>query len=198
MLAYLREIGLDSDDARPAAVVDVGYSASIQDRLCTLLGRPVHGLYMLTRDGAAQVQARHQVTICGGYAENLRAPSDHPLNLYNVPMEMLMGSDDPQIRHYVQDADGHCVPHFQELSAQEQECAPQRAQLREGALAFAHDWRTLVERGLAQRLHRHDAVAFFTQFWENLSARERAEIATIATDDHYCGMGIVRFDTFFP
>ena len=198
MLAYLREIGLDSDDARPAAVVDVGYSASIQDRLCTLLARPVHGLYMLTRDGAAQVGARHQVTICGGYAENLRAPSDHPLNLYNVPMEMLMGSDDPQIRHFVQDAHGHVEPHFQELSAQEQESAPLRAQLRAGALAFARDWRTLVERGLAQRLHRQDAVAFFTQFWENLSARERAEIATIATDDHYCGMGIVRFDTFFP
>ena len=198
MLAYLREIGLDSDDARPAAVVDVGYSASIQDRLCTLLARPVHGLYMLTRDGAAQVQARHQVTICGGYAENLRAPSDHPLNLYNVPMEMLMGSDDPQIRHFVQDAHGHVEPHFQELSAQEQESAPLRAQLRAGALAFARDWRALVERGLAQRLHRQDAVAFFTQFWENLSARERAEIATIATDDHYCGMGIVRFDTFFP
>ena len=198
MLAYLREIGLDSDDARPAAVVDVGYSASIQDRLCTLLARPVHGLYMLTRDGAAQVGARHQVTIRGGYAENLRAPSEHPLNLYNVPMEMLMGSDDPQIRHYVQDAHGHVEPHFQELSAQEQESAPLRAQLRAGALAFARDWRTLVERGLAQRLHRQDAVAFFTQFWENLSARERAEIATIATDDHYCGMGIVRFDTFFP
>ena len=198
MLAYLREIGLDSDDARPAAVVDVGYSASIQDRLCTLLARPVHGLYMLTRDGAAQVGARHQVTIRGGYAENLRAPSEHPLNLYNVPMEMLMGSDDPQIRHYVQDAHGHVEPHFQELSAQEQESAPLRAQLRAGALAFARDWRALVERGLAQRLHRQDAVAFFTQFWENLSARERAEIATIATDDHYCGMGIVRFDTFFP
>lgn len=198
MLAYLREIGLDSDDARPAAVVDVGYSASIQDRLCTLLARPVHGLYMLTRDGAAQVGARHQVTIRGGYAENLRAPSEHPLNLYNVPMEMLMGSDDPQIRHFVQDAHGHVEPHFQELSAQEQESAPLRAQLRAGALAFARDWRTLVERGLAQRLHRQDAVAFFTQFWENLSARERAEIATIATDDHYCGMGIVRFDTFFP
>lgn len=198
MLAYLHEIGLAGDDTRPAALVDVGYSGSIQDRLCTLLARPVHGLYMLTRDGAAQVRDRHAVKLHGCYAENLRAPSDHPLNLYNVPMEMLMGSDDAQIRHYVQDADGRCVPNFQELSAQEQESAPLRQQLRAGALAFAHDWRALLERGLAQRLHRRDAVAFFTQFWEKLSPHERAEIATIATDDYYCGMGIVRFDTFFP
>jgi hypothetical protein len=49
-LAYLSEIGLQNE-GRPA-VVDIGWRANIQGALGSLIGRPLHGYYYATLEGA--------------------------------------------------------------------------------------------------------------------------------------------------
>lgn len=42
------------------------------------------------------------------------------------------------------------------------------------------------------------AVDIFHDFWESVSATERAQIMNIAADEHYCSIGIVHFSVFLP
>jgi FMN phosphatase YigB (HAD superfamily) len=196
MLAYLDRAGLASG---AAALVDVGYAGTIQGRLCELTGAAVHGYYMITRAAAGQIRSRHGVRTAGCFGNDLDTPDQSPLLRYNVPLEMLMGADEPQIAHYRQAEDGSIVPVYGDLSADEIAANPLRGELRAGALDFARDWRRLLDAGLdVPHLSPTLAADLFRDFWEGISAAERAQIAAIATDDHYCGMGIVHFATFMP
>ncbi len=196
MLRYLEGVGLGAEGR--VAVVDVGYSGSIQGRLCEMLGRPVHGYYLVTRAAARGVAERFGVGIQGCFGEELERDEDCALLRNNVPLEMLMGSDDAQIRR-CRLAGGELVGELQELSPDELASVPLRRELREGAPEFARDHRRLRESNLGPlRPDLHLAERFFAEFWEGVSESERRAIYAIATDDHYCGMGIVHFATFFP
>lgn len=193
---YLEDSGLNEPGS--IAVVDVGYSGSIQARLCEMLGRPVDGYYMVTRPSAQKVRDRFGVKLrsCFG-VEQEEGQSPSPTLRYNVPLEMLMGSDDPQIRCYRQDGE-EIVGEFNELSSDEIASNPMRQELREGALDFVRDYRALRNAGLSLKIEPELAEALFTDFWEGVAESERQAIYNIATDDHYCGMGIVHFATFLP
>ncbi|SOD18577.1 HAD family hydrolase [Nitrosomonas ureae] len=196
MLSYLQQIKLTEG---VAALVDVGYAGTIQGRLCDLLERKIQGYYMVTRAAAAEVRTRHGVRIAGCFGEDLATPDQSPLLRYNVPLEMFMGSDDPQISHY-RYQDNHAVAGvYNPLSEAEKASIPLRSELRAGALAFARDYRSMKESGLGKlRIDPHLVVDIFRDFWEGASEFERAQIISIATDDYYCGMGIVHFATFLP
>lgn len=197
ILAYLSSVGLEAPGR--AAVVDVGYAGSIQGRLCEILERPLDGYYMVTRAAARRVQARFGVRIQSCFGHELESPDQCALLRYNVPLEMLMGSDDPQIRRYRLNAKGIPRGEFQDLSHDELISSPMRRELREGALDFARDYRALREAGLGPpRIDPRLAEALFADFWEGVADSERRAIYAIATDDHYCGMGIVHFATFLP
>ena len=61
------------------------------------------------------------------------------------------------------------------------------------------DWRALEDAGLdVPPIPLELPARLFQDFWEGLAASERALIGPIASDDHYCGMGIVHFSTFMP
>lgn len=196
MMAYLYSAGLAAPGR--AAVVDVGYAGSIQSRLCEMLKRPLDGYYMVTRAAARQVMDRFGVAIQSCFGQELEGRMPSALLRYNVPLEMLMGSDDPQIRRYRFDGPD-VVGEFQDLSPDELQSIPLRRELRAGALAFARDYRVLREAGLGPlRVDPALAEALFADFWEGAAESERRAIYAIATDDHYCGMGIVHFATFLP
>lgn len=200
MLAYLEQEGLTAAaGAGGLALVDVGYTGTIQGRLCELTGREVHGYYMITRAAVARVRQRHGVRTAGCFGDDLEAPEQSPLLRYNMPLEMLMGSDDPQVACYRQAGDGSVAPVFNGLSADEQASSALRQELRAGALDFVRDWRALEDAGLdVPPIPLELPARLFQDFWEGLAASERALIGPIASDDHYCGMGIVHFSTFMP
>lgn len=196
MRSYLEESGLKASGT--TAVVDVGYSGSIQARLCEMLQRPVNGYYMVTRLAAQQIRDRFGVTIRGCFGQEQEGQTSPPTLRYNVPLEMLMGSDDPQIRCYRREGE-KITGEFHELSDDEIQSNPMRQELREGALAFVKDYRALRDAGLGPlRIDPKLAEALFADFWEGAAESERQAIYNIATDDHYCGMGIVHFSTFLP
>jgi predicted HAD superfamily hydrolase len=196
MLSYLRQAGLMEGKV---ALVDVGYAGTIQGRLCELLERKIQGYYMVTRAASASVRARHGVRLAACFGEELAIPDESPLLRYNVPLEMLMGSDDPQISYYRCQNDQNVVGVYAPLSEDEKASIPLRRELREGAMAFARDYRAMKDAKLGElRIDPKMAVELFRDFWEGASASERAQIVSIAADDHYCGMGIVHFATFLP
>ncbi|PSJ17238.1 HAD family hydrolase [Nitrosomonas supralitoralis] len=196
MLSYLQQVKLTEGSA---ALVDVGYAGTIQDRLCDLLERKIQGYYMVTRATAAEVRTRHGVRISGCFGEDLATPDRSPLLRYNVPLEMLMGSDDPQISHYCYQDNQSVIGVYNPLSEAEKASIPLRSELRAGALAFARDYRSMTDSGLGKlRIDPRLVVEIFRDFWEGASEFERAQIMSIASDDHYCGMGIVHFATFLP
>lgn len=196
MLHYLQSMEL-ADPGR-VAVVDVGYSGSIQGGLCEMLGRAVHGYYMVTRAAARGVADRFGVSLQACFGQELDRDEACALLRYNVPLEMLMGSDDAQIRRY-RWVDEKAVEELQELSSDELASIPMRRELRAGAIQFARDYRVLRDAGLGPlRVDPTLAERFFAEFWEGAAESERRAIYAIATDDHYCGMGIVHFATFLP
>ncbi|AUN95763.1 HAD family hydrolase [Pseudazoarcus pumilus] len=193
LLAYLHERALGEG----SAIVDVGYAASTQARLCALSGARVHGYYLLTREVAADTRARFDVAADGCFAHDVATPEDSPLLRYCLGLELLLGADEAQVVRY-RLAGGAVVAQMQALSDVEHASAPLRAEIRAGAMAFIDDWRDAARRIDAPlAIDRGQVVDLFREFWEGISASERALLADIAGDDHYCGRGVVRIDELF-
>jgi FMN phosphatase YigB (HAD superfamily) len=194
LLAYLDHSGVGDD----TALVDVGYAATSQARLCELTGRRVHGYYLVTRNVAADVRSRHGVIASACFAQDVATPEDSPLLRYCLGLELMLGADDAQVSRYRLEADGRPAPEFQALTVEELAGAPMRAEIRAGVMDFVDDWLDAQRRiGVPLRLDHAQVVDFFRDFWEGIGATERALLADIAGDDHYCGRGVVRIDDLF-
>jgi hypothetical protein len=189
---YLGTVRLEEPGRQ--AVVDVGYSATIQGYLNRLVTTPVHGYYMITDQKSARVSQQHDVLIRGCYLENVAQDSTAPqIYLHSFELEKLLSSSDAQIVCYELDQENNLTAHYRELSSEETGCASFRAELQEGVIRYARDARNIRERilpsykpscAVAKQLYE----AFITQ----PSQLEKELLQKIALDDHYCGRGIVR------
>ena len=198
LLAYLQQMGLDQPGT--SAVVDVGYSATIQGRLSKILGQGLHGYYLLTSAKAQQVCDSYGVLARGCYGESLvPGTGASPLWRYNFQLEMLLSTDDAQVMYYATRPDSAVAPVFQPLSEAEQSASTIRADIRRGVLAFVEDVLALDQAVLpGVRVPCDLAVALYAEFIEGLSAAEGNTMAGLALDDHYCGHGIVTLDPSNP
>lgn len=194
LLAYLQQMGLDQPGT--SAVVDVGYSATIQGRLSKILGKGVHGYYLLTSAKAKRVCDGYGVLARGCYGESLVPGTDaSPLWRRSFELEMLLSTDDAQVMHYETRQDGAVSPVFQPLSDAEQSSSAVRADIRRGVLAFVGDFLALDQAALPGLSAPHDlAVALYEEFIEGMSAAEWNTMAGFVLDDHYCGRGVVTLD----
>ncbi len=198
LLAYLQQMGLDQPGT--SAVVDVGYSATIQGRLSKIRGQGLHGYYLLTSAKAQRVCDGYGVLARGCYGESL-APGTaaSPLWQRSFQLEMLLSTDDAQVMYYATQPDGAVVPVFQPLSDAEQSSAAVRADIRRGVLAFVDDVLALDQAVLpGVRVPCDLAVALYEEFIEGLSAAELSIMAGFVLDDHYCGRGIVTLNQSNP
>lgn len=69
LTVYLDMIGLK--DVASAAVVDVGYSATIQGMLSGFLRKPIQGYYMLTTAKAHENCNKHNIFARGYYGDQI-------------------------------------------------------------------------------------------------------------------------------
>jgi FMN phosphatase YigB (HAD superfamily) len=195
LLAYLKNFHLD---AGKTAIVDIGYSATIQDRLCRLTGKGIDGYYMMTSQRASLVSKRHHVNIRACYGENQAStPNTLSLHRHSFLAEQLFSSDDPQIECYRLEHDATngqetLLPCFQPQDAAERAARQVRAEIRRGAFAFIEDalvLRTTVHPGFGVPLDLTGAL--FDSLAQSMSAREKQVLEELALDDHYCGRGVV-------
>lgn len=194
LLAYLQQMGLDH--SATSAVVDVGYSATIQGHLSRALGKNIHGYYLLTSAKAKQVCKSYDVWAKGFYGELLTAGTDK-ISLWrrSFELEMLLSSDEAQVMCYETQPDGTVAPVFQLLSPEEQSSTAIRADIRRGTLAFVNDFLALGQTVSPKLTASRDlAVALYEEFVDHLSAAEWNTMASFVLDDHYCGRGLVTLE----
>ncbi len=192
VMAYLDAMGLNGE--RKSAVVDVGYSATIQGRLNQLLGTKTHGYYMMTDGRAESVSNRYEVTVQGCFGQYVQfTPAASAMLRQSFDLEKLLSSDEAQIIRYMRTPGGALAPEFRVLSRDEVLCQPIRAEIRKGALQFVED-----AIDIRTRLHGDFVVptALGRQLYEVLvkqpSEREVALLREVVLDDYYCGRDLVR------
>ncbi len=191
MMAYLNAIGLN--DGKKFAVVDVGYSATIQGRLNQLVKGKAHGYYMMTDSRAEAIANNYGVSVKGCFGQYVVfGPDANALLRQSFDLEKLLSSDEAQIIRYNLMSGGEVVPEVRALSREEVHCQPIRAAIRQGALKF-------VEDAIATRTHLlGDFVVpvalgrrLYEVLVENPSQREVGLLRELALDDYYCGRDLV-------
>ncbi len=192
LLAYLNKIGL-SDSSSNAAIVDIGYSATIQSYLNRLLNKKIHGFYLVTTNRAEKVSSEFGVTATGYYAHGIEPLTTRiPIYVQSFSLEKLMSSDDAQIVRYRLEASGDSVPEFRQLADEERQSASTRAEIRRGILDFVTQSVMIRERWVSDfEVPMDVAVALFDEFIQHASPAEQRILGTIVLDDHYCGRGLV-------
>ena len=190
LLSYLEQQGLVS--AQHAAVVDVGYSGTIQKALNRLGSGPVDGYYMATSDAIgkglpASVRARGCFVDEGEpVSAGSRMLSD------SFELEKLLSSDDAQVRKYLFAEDGRLEREFKSLSAEERQSRAIRTELQRGCMAF-------VAEAVALRQQLHPGFAVAPEVADTLYTRliiahlgQQGGVTTrIILDDDYCGRGLI-------
>lgn len=189
LMAYLKAQQLGEGHH---AVVDVGFSGTIQRGLNALLGGGIHGYYMATLNNTLPMETEFGVRACGAYFDH--APLDAaPLFIRkSFAVEKMLSADDTQVMRYVIDAGGTPRAEFRPLTKAEEAVFPQRAALRRGALRFVAEAIQVRDELCPDfRFPLELAADLFERFVGDMSAAEREVTGAIVLDDHYCGRGLV-------
>lgn len=186
MSNYLLEAGLSGDSRQ--ALVDVGYSGTIQKFIMKLLSRKIDGFYLATEEKASSIEAEANVTIDACFAKNVKKSTNAPaIFLHSFLLEKLLSADDAQILKYQ-----NGKPVFRALRQQEQASRPVRQEVQEGALEFVRDARRLRHEMMSDlNLLPADAVLPFEMFATEFHDEAKEFLSRIALDDDYCGRGVV-------
>lgn len=191
MMAYLQSTALGQDGS--AAVVDVGYSGTIQAQLTGLLERQVHGYYFITDKDIGQALEPLGVWAQGCFLDqSTRQQPGAELYRQSFQLEKLLSADDTQLVRYALDGDGRAIGQFLPQTELEHAACATRHAVQHGALAYVSDARDLRARlhpGL--RPDRELAKRLWALFVSDPSANEDELLQRLTLDDHYCGRGYV-------
>jgi FMN phosphatase YigB (HAD superfamily) len=191
LLAYLAQQLLVDDGS--CAVVDIGYSGTIQRRLNTLLGGGVHGYYMAADVRTEALSLAFNVRAEGCFHHRSALGDAAPIFvLRSFLAEKLLSSDDAQVIRYLLGDNGVLAPEFRSLSQEELDTREIRTQVRSGAMEFVDDVIAVRDGMLPDfQVPPGIAIALFEAFVDELSPAEEAVLSGLVLDDHYCGRGLV-------
>lgn len=137
---YLKEEGM-LDDVK-TAMVDIGYSGTMQRKIKSITGKSFVGLYMLTHNYVLP-SFRHEV-FEGWLADydNQRSSIRHIFNEYIPLLESMLSSDAGSFVNFYLDEEGKCQVNYLYSQEEDSRCFFVR-NIQQGALDFANDF---VER----------------------------------------------------
>lgn len=191
LVASLAQKKLATDGS--CALVDIGYSGTIQRRLNSLLGGGVHGYYMATDTRTESLSRTFGVRVQGCFHHRFSHGDDAPeFFRRSFVAEKLLSSDDPQVIRYGLAPDGAAVPEFRLLSQEERNTCPVRAEVRVGALAFMDDVIAIsAQSGGDFRFPPGLAMSLFGIWVGCLAPAGEQVLRALVLDDHYSGRGLV-------
>jgi hypothetical protein len=192
LIAYLNNIGLN--DVASAAVVDVGYSATIQGMLSGFLRKPIHGYYMLTSAKVRENCNKYNIFARGYYGDQISLGESgvSPLWRRSFELETFLSSNDPQVICYLLDKNGKPEATHQEHSDDEQKSLTTRTSIHNGITSFIDDFFSLRNSVYPElKLPTTLPEMLFGEFVEYMSSSEREMLSNLVLDDHYCGRGVV-------
>lgn len=191
MLKYLSDIGLN--DSIKSSMVDVGYSATIQDGVNKLINEKVDGLYMMTTPKAKIVSKRHNVTIKGCFIEGTEDNDYKNVPLYkdSFILEKMMSSNDPQLLNYTIDKENKLVCEYRKLTEKEKSSSGIRKEVQDGALSFIEDVLNIKMNLIKKFDIPKDLVCLlFEEFVHNQTESDKKTISELYCDDFYSGRGV--------
>ncbi|MDH0289124.1 hypothetical protein N7414_08355 [Pseudomonas sp. GD04087] len=189
---YLEESGLT--DEGKLAVVDVGYSGTIQRHLNAWLERPINGYYMVTDELVDTFAGHYGVIADGCFSDRVSRATRGNCSLFdqNFLLEQLLSADDAQVNHYQLEDDGSLAARFQDLGDEELAARDIRQQIQGGALAYLRDVLDIRATLHADFLPPRDlAKDIWATFSVSPDEEERKLLKQLVLDDHYCGRGLV-------
>ncbi len=195
MMAYLNRLGLNSDSqSNTAAIVDVGYAATTQDRLNQLLKQKIHGYYLMTLDRAERVASAHQVITQGYYCHHAKPSATEPV-IYrkSFSIEKFLSADEAQIVRYQISEAGDIIPEYRSQTDEERQSAATRAEIRRGILDFTNQSILIRSKLLSDyEIPAEIVETLFLEFIKNPSRAENDLLHALVLDDYYYGHGLVR------
>lgn len=179
-------------DASRAAVVDVGYSGTIQKALNHLVSHPVHGFYFATahnvRDGM-----NSQAMTTGCYVnEAVPCLKDSRIFSNSFGLEQLLSANDAQIAKYILKEKGELARSFKTLRDGELATQPVRNALQAGVMAYVKD-----AVAIRDTLYPHFAPslevanALYSGFIAANAETKNTVLEQLVLDDDYCGRGLI-------
>ena len=188
---YLNSMGLN--DSFKSAVVDIGYSGSIQNYLCQLTNQKINGYYLATHQKSLLVSQNQNVTVRGCLVENAPVGVSAPIFLsHGFELEKLLSSNDSQVIRYSTSNNNSSVAIYKDLSQKEKDSNFFRDELRKGVTRFVKDALQIKNNLLPTFSPSLEVCKLITSEFLSLHISNDIKIlSNIALDDHYCGRGVV-------
>ncbi len=190
LLKYLD--GMELMDKKNVAIVDVGYSCTIQKSLNILLPKPIHGFYFATSH-LAENNVPNGVIFDGCYVhKGIPRFENSKVFTHSFPLEKLLSANDPQIIKYILSNNGKLQKIFKTLREAESNTIALRNKLQEGVNAY-----TLAAVKIKKTLHpsfRPDteiANTLYSRFIEDDLLTKNSLLEKLVLDDDYCGRGLI-------
>ncbi|HWB90208.1 MAG TPA: rhamnan synthesis F family protein [Puia sp.] len=193
---YLQEMGVF--DEKEKAVVDIGYSGTLQRILNDIVdpdptAAPIHGYYMVlyrTFDALLRNPAVRATGLFGDRIDPyLKALS---VDRYSLFYEMVLSSVRGQVTGYTREADGTTSPVYAKVDPEEQDKLDKLPVIHEGIMDYCRDVLDLLEDPELVRWDEMDLLLTpFQNFLEQPTRADMEMLAGYSLDDHYCGQGIL-------
>lgn len=187
---YLQLSGLS--DTKNMAVVDVGYSGTIQSRIMELLDCKIHGYYIMTSRKGKDVIEKYDVNMIGAVHNYVDHTTRLPvLYLRNFQFEKFLSSDAAQLLYYKKNK-GSPQAIYRELSDPERNSKQIRKSIRKGMLRYAARARQVREEVYpAFSPALEVGVELLESFFRKISKAESTVLENIAHEDHFNGRGVI-------
>jgi len=190
LMRYLKEMELANSGK--AAVVDIGFSGTIQKSLNQLLEKSIHGYYLATSESIREGIPEDVITESLFVKEAIPQFDDSRILTHSFALEKLLSANDPQINFYQETGEGALEQVFKELRQGELESAKVRDPLQQGALDYVLK-AVHVQQTLFRDFQPDGLVAdnLFTAFIEYNDRKKSPVLDGLILDDDYCGRELV-------
>lgn len=191
LLAYLDKLSLGM--ISKSAIVDIGYSATIQGYLNRLMNHTIHGYYLMTVERAQKISSQYDAIAQGYFAHHINPKVNAPpMFIKSFSLEKLLSSDDAQIVCYRRTDSGDIVPEFRQLADEERRSSLTRTEIRRGVMDFVAQSITIRDKLISNfEIPPDIPIALFEELIEHPSQSEKDILGALVLDDHYCGRGLV-------
>lgn len=190
---YLIESGLYEN--KKIAVVDIGFSGTIQGHLNKLLPKKVDGYYLMTAEDSKKIAVKYNVKTKGCFGENLSQSPDAPiLYRHSFSVEKLLSCNDPQINYFKISEDNKLMKIYRELSTDEMEPINIRNQIHQGTESYAKE-AVEIRNTIYPDFYPSLSVAksLYESLIGNNNEADNVEMIlnNLVLDDYYCGRDLV-------
>ena len=186
--AYARQEGLDAGGLH--AVVDVGYSATIQKMMQLALGQPLIGLYMTTFDAAQMVQRDGGAAFsCFRAGAENPETSSLPVLAYGLAVEAFLTAPHGQVVDY--ESTGERIAPLFKADPRTPAEHGILAELHAGAEQYIIDTLDLYGPSLLQAdIPSRGPQEFLRLLMQGLIATPSEPMRTLGVEDDFCGLPI--------